>query len=277
MQNLGSYLSRVHEMHPLIHNITNYVTVHDVANVEIAAGASPVMTDGALDDVRDMARLVSGLNINIGTPRQSYEEVCMAALNSAAETGAVIVLDPVGAGATAYRSELSKKLLETGKLTAVKGNISEIGALFGGQGNTQGVDADLAESVHEENIDEVAKKLQAYAAQYNLIIVATGAIDLIVDAKQAYAVYNGTPMQSEITGAGCMLSGILTSYLAANKDDMLAAALAAVCMFGIAGERAEQLMLEYGRGNASFSNYLIDEVYLMDAERLDDNADFEQR
>ena len=277
MQNLGSYLEQVHKQSPLVHNITNYVTVHDVANAIIACGASPVMTDGAIEDVKAMAAIASGLNVNIGTPTNDYEEVCLKAVEAQAQGSNIIVLDPVGAGATEYRTNLCKSILDTHKVSLIKGNLSEIKALFTDEAQTKGVDADIADKATEDNLDSLIEQMQMWAAQYELIIVATGEIDIVLDPFRAFAVYNGSPMMSEITGSGCMLSGVLTAYVAANPKDQLSAALAALCAFGIAGERAEQLTLERGHGNATFSNYLIDELYLMDAERLDENADYEQR
>lgn len=277
MEQLASCFEHVHTQNPLIHNITNYVTVHDVANAVIAAGASPVMTDGVLEDVFDMAAMAAGLNINIGTPKENYDEVCLKAIEAQSQGSGVIVLDPVGAGATEYRTRLCKKILNTHKVSAIKGNLSEIKALFSDDAHTKGVDAALGDKATNENLDALIEQMQMWAAQYELIIVATGEIDIVLDPFRAYAVYNGSEMMGKITGAGCMLSGVLSAYLAANPNNKLDGALSALCAFGIAGELAEVRMREHGHANATFSNYLIDELFLLTNTRLEELARYEKR
>ena len=146
---------------PLVHNITNYVTVNDVANVLLACGGSPIMSDD-IDDVEDITSICGGLNINIGTLNKNTIPSMFAAGKKANELGHVTLLDPVGAGASKLRTETANKLIDEVKFDVIRGNISEIKTLMLGSGSTKGVDADVADKVTEDNIDETIAKLKAF-------------------------------------------------------------------------------------------------------------------
>ena len=260
---------------PLIHNITNYVTVNDVANVILACGGSPIMSDET-EDVEDITSLCGGLNINIGTLHKTSIEGMFRAGRRANELGHPVVLDPVGAGASALRTDTSLSLMSEVRLSAVRGNISEIRTLAEGRGNTKGVDADISDAVTESTLDEAVALVKTFARNAGCIIAVTGAIDLVSDGTVCYVIRNGRPEMGKITGTGCQLSGVMTAYLAANPDRRLEAAAAAVCMMGVAGETGWSRMRN-GDGNATYRNRIIDAVYNMTGDELEKGAKYELR
>lgn len=260
---------------PLVHNITNYVTVNDVANVILACGGSPIMSDET-EDVEDITSLCGGLNINIGTLHKTSIEGMFRAGRRANALGHPVVLDPVGAGASTFRTDTALSFMRELHLSAVRGNISEIRALAEGRGNTKGVDADLADAVTEITLDAAVAFVKAFARKSGCIAAVTGAIDLVSDGTACYVIRNGRPEMGKITGTGCQLSGIMTAYLAANPDCALEAAAASVCVMGLAGEIGWSRM-QNGDGNATYRNRIIDAVYNMTGEELEKGAKYELR
>ena len=272
---LGNCIENVRKTVPLVHNITNYVTVNDVANVLLACGGSPIMSDEP-DDVEDITTICGGLNINIGTLNKSSIEGMYRAGRRAAALGHVVLLDPVGAGASALRTNTAVGLMDEIRFTAIRGNISEIKTLALGSGTTKGVDADVADAVTEDSLDGAVKFAKELAARTGAIIAITGAIDLVADADRCYVIRNGRPEMGRITGTGCQLSGMMTAFLAANPDTPLEAAAAAVCTMGLAGEIGWSRMQE-GDGNSTYRNRIIDAIYNMDGAALDAGAKYEIR
>ena len=232
---LGVYLQNVRDKVPLVHNITNYVTVNDVANILLACGGSPIMSDEP-QDVEDITSICGGLNINIGTLNVRSIEGMLGAGRKANELGHPILLDPVGAGASALRTNTAVMLMETLRFDVIRGNISEIKTLAQGSGTTKGVDADVADAVTEENLDEAVTFAKDFAKKAGTIVAITGAIDLVSDGETCYVIRNGRPEMGKITGTGCQLSGMMTAFLVANPDHKLEAAAAAVCAMGLAGQ-----------------------------------------
>ena len=260
---------------PLVHNITNYVTVNDVANIILACGASPIMSDEP-DDVTDITSICSSLNINIGTLHKSSIEAMYLAGKRANELGHPILLDPVGAGASALRTNTAVGLMEQLQLTVIRGNISEIKTLANGNGTTKGVDADVTDKVTDDTLDEAILFVKKFAAQSKAIIAVTGAIDLVSDGTRCYVIRNGRPEMGQITGTGCQLSGMLTAFLCANPDHILDAVAAAVCVMGTAGEIAWENMRPED-GNATYRSRIIDAVCNLTGEELERRADYEVR
>ena len=222
---LGTCLENVRNTVPLVHNITNYVTVNDVANILLACGGSPIMSDEP-EDVEDITAICGGLNINIGTLNQRSIEGMFRAGKKANELDHVVLLDPVGAGASALRTNTAVELMEKIRFTVIRGNISEIKTLALGSGTTKGVDADVADAVTEENLDNAVKFVKDFAAKSGAIVAVTGAIDLVSDGKSCYVIRNGRPEMGRITGTGCQLSGMMTAFVVANPDNKLEAAAA---------------------------------------------------
>lgn len=272
---LKEMLDNLREKAPLIHNITNYVTVNDCANILLACGSSPIMADDP-EDAAEITAICGGLNINIGTLNQRTIPAMLAAGKKSNEYGHPVLLDPVGAGASSLRTQTARQLMDQVRLAAIRGNISEIKTLALGSGTTKGVDADVADTVSEETLAQTIEFAKEFAGKTNAIIVITGAIDIVADAQVAFAARNGHPMMSKITGSGCMLSAMMTAYLTANPADPLKACLAAVCAMGLCGEKAFDGLTDRD-GNATFRNYLIDEIYHLDGETLERGANYELR
>ncbi len=272
---LGDCLTAVHEKTPLIHNITNYVTVNDVANALLACGGSPIMSDEP-KDVEDITSICGGLNINIGTLNERSIEAMFLAGKRALELGHVILLDPVGAGASALRTSTAQDIVEKLHPSIIRGNISEIKTLAKGAGTTKGVDADAADTVTEENLDEMVSFVKAFAEKTNAVIAITGAIDLVSDSERCYVIRNGRKEMSRITGTGCQLSSVATAYAVANPENMVDAVAAAVCLMGLSGEIGWSKMQD-GDGNSTYRNRIIDAIFNMDAKTLEEGAKYEIR
>ena len=260
---------------PLIHNITNYVTVNDCANIVLACGASPIMSDDQ-SEVEEITTICGGLNINIGTLNKRTIESMLLAGKRANALNHPAVLDPVGAGASKLRTETAQKLLEEVKFTVIRGNISEVKTLASGSGTTKGVDADVADAVTDANLDNAVAFVKNFAAKSGAIVAVTGAIDLVSDGKTCYVIRNGRPEMGKITGTGCQLSGMMTAFVVANPDNRLEAAAAAVCAMGLAGEIGWSRMQD-GDGNSTYRNRIIDAIYNMDGATLDGGAKYELR
>lgn len=260
---------------PLIHNITNYVTVNDVANILLACGGSPIMSDEA-EDVEDITSICNGLNINIGTLHKSSIEGMLRAGKKANDLHHPILLDPVGAGASKFRTETALKLMQELNLAVIRGNISEIKTLALGSGTTKGVDADVSDAVTEENLEQAIEFVKAFSKKTGTIIAVTGRIDLVTDGNRCYVIRNGRPEMGKITGTGCQLSGMMTAFITANPDEMLEAAAAAVCAMGLAGEIGWSRM-QTGDGNATYRNRIIDAIYNMTGDILEKGANYEIR
>lgn len=271
---LGKYLDNLRAKGALIHNITNYVTVNDCANILIACGGAPIMAD-EVDEVAEITSICAGLNINIGTLNSRTIESMFIAGKRANELGHPIVLDPVGAGASRLRTDTAKKLMQELKLSVIRGNISELKALALGSGGAKGVDADVADAVTEENLDSSVDFVKKLAASQNAVIAITGAIDIVADGERAFVIRNGCPMMSQITGSGCMLSAMTAAYITANTENTLEAAAAAVCAMGLCGEKALEITQRNNEGNSSYRNRLIDEIYKLTGEELDRGARYE--
>ena len=274
-QVLKTMLENVRAKTPLVHNITNYVTVNDVANVLLAAGGSPIMSDDA-DDVEDIMSICGGLNINIGTLNKNTIPSMFLAGKKANALGHIVLLDPVGAGASRLRTDTANRLMQEVRFDAVRGNISEIKTLCTGSGSTKGVDADAVDAVTEANLDNGVQLVKTFAAQTGCIIAVTGAIDLVSDGERCWCIRNGRAEMSRITGTGCQLSALMTAFLVANPDRKLDAAAAAVCMMGLAGEIGWANM-QPGDGNSTYRNRIIDAIFNMTGDALEEGAKYELR
>lgn len=265
-------LENVRNSHPLIHNITNYVTVNDCANILLACGGSPIMADDA-GEVEEIAALCGGLVLNIGTLDARTVPAMLAAGRRSNALGHPVVLDPVGAGASALRTGTALELLEQVRFSVIRGNISEIRALALGGGSTQGVDADADDAVRPDTLDEAVHFVQDFARRTGAAVAVTGAVDIVADGEKAYCIYNGHPMMSRVTGTGCQLSALTAVFAAAAPGHVLEAAASAVCAMGVCGELAHERMGELD-GNAAYRSHIIDAVYRLDGETLDRRADY---
>lgn len=259
---------------PLVHSITNYVTVNDCANALLAIGASPIMSDEP-NDVVDIQTICGGLTLNIGTLNTRSVEGMFVAGARASELGHPIVLDPVGAGASALRTRTAGDLLDKLDVSVIRGNMSEVKALAGGASSTRGVDVCPDDAVTDDNLAASAAFARAFAAQTGAVVAITGAIDIVANGEHAYAIRNGSALMGRITGAGCMLSCLCTAYAVANPAALLDATVAAVAGMGLAGQIAQGRMSGYD-GNGSFRTYVLDALYHLDGDALEAGAKVEQ-
>ncbi|WP_304507779.1 hydroxyethylthiazole kinase [Anaerotignum sp.] len=270
-------IKRVRKTVPLVHNITNYVTVNDVANILLACGGSPIMADDA-GEAAEITSICGGLNINIGTLNSRTIESMLLAGKKAKELEHITVLDPVGAGASKLRTETAMRLLEEVGFSVIRGNVSELKTLWGKEGKTKGVDADIADSVTEENLDEMVQFAKKLSKKTGAVIAMTGAIDVVAHENKAYAIRNGNPLMSKITGTGCMLSGVVAAYCVANPENLLDATAAAVAAMGLSGEIAlERLKKTELGGTSSYRTYIIDAMSNMTDEILEEGMKIEAR
>lgn len=271
---LSACLENVRANVPLVHCITNYVTVNDCANALLGCGGSPIMSDEP-EDVADITSICGGLVLNIGTLNRRSIEGMRVAGARAAELSHPIVVDPVGAGASALRTATAGELIDHLPVTVVRGNMSEIKAVAGAAAATRGVDVNPDDAVTEGNLAASAAFARGLAAKLGCVVAITGAIDIVASAERAVAVRNGVAMMGKVTGAGCMLSCLVGAYVVANPADALAATVAAIAGEGLAGEVAYGRMGELD-GNGSFRTYLLDAICNMDAAQLAAGAKVEE-
>lgn len=272
---LGACLDRVRERRPLIHCITNYVTANDVANLLLACGASPIMADEP-EEVEEITARCAGLCLNLGTPSRRTIPSLMRAGVKAGELGRPVVLDPVGVGASALRLRTAQELIARVTFTVLRGNVSELRALAGGQEHTRGVDAGGADAVTEAELERGVAFAKGTARRTGTVVAVTGAIDLVSDGEQCVVIRNGRPEMGLVTGTGCQLSALTAACLAASPERPLEAAAAAVCAMGVAGELAWARMSPQD-GNATYRDRIIDAVCRMDGAALEKGANYEMR
>ncbi|WP_050623791.1 hydroxyethylthiazole kinase [Clostridium phoceensis] len=272
---LGACLDRVRERRPLIHCITNYVTANDVANLLLACGASPIMADEP-EEVEEITARCAGLCLNLGTPSRRTIPSLMRAGVKAGELGRPVVLDPVGVGASALRLRTAQELMARVPFTVLRGNVSELRALAGGQEHTRGVDAGGADAVTEAELERGVAFAKGTARCTGTVVAVTGAIDLVSDGEQCVVIRNGRPEMGLVTGTGCQLSALTAACLAASPEHPLEAAAAAVCAMGVAGELAWARMSPQD-GNATYRDRIIDAVCRMDGAALEKGANYEMR
>jgi hydroxyethylthiazole kinase len=252
-------LGRVRAQRPLIHHITNYVTVNDCANITLCAGGAPVMAD-AREEVAEMAAVSGALVLNIGTLNATLIEAMLIAGAAANAHNIPVILDPVGAGATRFRTESAHRLLDELDIAILKGNAGEVGVLAGAQGIVRGVDS---EGLSGDPI-EIAGQ---FAKDHGIVVVISGETDIVTNGMRTLLVENGDPMMGLVSGTGCMASSIVGTFAAVSKDPVIAAA-GALAAFGLAGENAAA---KFGRPGA-FKTALFDELAALSLIELDEHA-----
>jgi hydroxyethylthiazole kinase len=255
----GQSLRRIRERKPLVHQITNYVVMNETANATLALGALPVMAH-AREEVEEMVALAGALVLNIGTLSPHWVEAMLAAGRAANERGIPVVLDPVGVGATSYRTETAHKILDQVAVAVLRGNAGEVATLVGVDAEVRGVEA-IGDS------GDSAALARAAARQLGVVVSVTGAIDHVSDGERVVAIANGHPLLASITGTGCMSSAITGCFLAA-ADSPLDAAVEALVAFGVAGEDAAR----DAKGPGSFHVGLYDALAALDPETLEGRA-----
>ncbi len=252
-------LTRIRSEKPVVHHITNYVTVNDCANITICAGASPVMAD-SLDEVSEMVRIAGALVLNIGTLNRELVESMLVAGKTANELGIPIILDPVGVGATELRTKSAVKLTEQLDISVIKGNAGEIGILSGAKATVRGVDSG---SLDEDRL-QVAVKCSNLTG---VVVAMSGEKDIVTDGKIVYSVENGHSLMGNLSGTGCMASS-LSGAFAAVSDSYLESTASALALFGLCGEKASV----YAKGPYSFRTGLCDELFRLKPVELSVDA-----
>lgn len=269
-------LENVSIQQPLVHSITNYVTVNDCANIVLACGGAPIMADD-INEVEEIIAICNALVINIGTLNERTVAAMIKAGKKANALGRPVILDPVGAGASTLRTNTVFALLKEVQFSVIRGNVSEIKTIASGSGTTKGVDADSNDAISADTLEAMTVFAKNLSAKTGAVIAITGALDIVADSQQALVIRNGHPMMSRITGTGCMLTAVIGSYCGANPHDLLLATAAAVSGIGLCGELAFAKVQAQDAGTASFRTYLIDAMSLMNIETLAGGMQIETR
>lgn len=281
---LYSLIGLIREKQPLIHCITNYVTAGDVANAILACGASPVMADYPRE-VAEVTSLADCLLLNTGTPKDTTESSILLAGREANRLGRPIIFDPVGIGISRFRTEMILCILKEVKTSVIRGNASEIKFLLNeltmssSQNHklmSQGVDVSPDDQITSNNQNNLAETARALSVMTGAVIIITGSTDIVSTWEETCLIKNGSPLMSRITGAGCMLNGVIASYTAAlqisssrpSLHERFMAASLAVAVYGLCGERAAKKTKNESAGTGSFRTFFLDEISLLDSAGL---------
>jgi hydroxyethylthiazole kinase len=256
----GTTLRLLRERKPLVHQITNYVVMNETANATLALGALPVMAH-AREEVEEMVVLAGALVVNIGTLSPHWVDAMLAAGKAANGAGVPVVLDPVGAGATRYRTDTAKRILSEVDVAVLRGNQGEIATLVGVDAEVRGVESIGA-------VGDAAELARLAGKNLGVVASVTGAVDHVSDGRRVLAVANGHELLATVTGTGCMSSAISGCFLAAKRDAPLEAAAGALAAFGVAGEDAAR----DAKGPGTFHVNLYDALAALDPDTLDDRA-----
>jgi hydroxyethylthiazole kinase len=256
----GTTLRAIRDGKPLVHQITNYVVMNETANATLALGALPVMAH-ARDEVEEMVALAGALVLNIGTLSPHWVEAMLVAGKAANAAGTPLVLDPVGAGATRYRTDTARRILDEVDVTVLRGNAGEVATLVGVSAEVRGVESIGAG-------DDPAELARAAARNLGVVASVTGAVDHVSDGERGLAIANGHELLASVTGTGCMSSAITGCFLAAKGAEPLEAAAEALAAFGVAAEDAAR----DASGPGTFHVNLYDALAALDPETLDGRA-----
>ena len=256
----GTTLRELRERKPLVHQITNYVVMNETANATLAVGALPVMAH-AREEVEEMVGLASALVLNIGTLSEQWIEAMLLAGGAASARGIPVVLDPVGAGATAYRTDTARRILDEVRVTVLRGNAGEVATLVGADAEVRGVESIAA------GLEPAELAAQA-GGQLGVVASVTGPIDHVSDGERTLAAANGHPLLAAVTGTGCISSALTGCFLAAKPEEPLGAAAEALAAFGVAAEDAAV----GADGPGTFHARLYDALAALDPATLDGRA-----
>lgn len=266
MKEIAVLADILREKKPLVHHITNYVTVNDCANITLAIGASPIMAD-ALEEAAEIAAIASSLVLNMGTLNARTIPAMLAAGKAANSAGVPIVFDPVGAGASRLRNDTAAQITREVNLAVVRGNISEVRFLAGVASQTKGVDASQMDL---ENTADAKQTAKAVAKKLHCVVAITGKVDIISDGTQTVCIENGHQLLASLTGTGCMCTSLIGAFCGAAPGQPLEAAAAALLTMGIAGETAFERAGRLGTG--SFRAALHDAVSQMCTKYIRERA-----
>jgi hydroxyethylthiazole kinase len=253
-------LRQLRERKPLVHQITNYVVMNETANATLALGALPVMAH-AREEVEEMVGLAGALVLNIGTLSSHWVEAMIAAGKAANAAGIPVVLDPVGAGATRYRTDTTKRILAEVDVTVLRGNQGEVATLVGVDAEVRGVESIAAGG-------DAAELARLAGRNLGLVASVTGPVDHVSNGERMLAVANGHELLATVTGTGCMSSASTGCFLAAKREEPVEAAAEALAAFGVAAEDAAR----DAKGPGTFHVNLYDALAALDPETLDGRA-----
>lgn len=261
-EQMAATLTAVRQQHPLVHNITNYVTMNTTANTLLALGAAPVMAH-AIEEVEELAAVVSALVLNIGTLSTPWIEAMFRAGRVALAKGIPVVLDPVGAGATRLRTDTARRLIAELHPTIVRGNASEILALADGDFQARGVDT-------QHSVGQARAVAGELARRHGTVVAVTGPEDFVTDGRREARIRNGHALMARITGSGCAATALIGA-LCAVEPDSFQAAITALTLFGIAGE----LAAVGTPGPGTFQVRLLDALAALDTAQVQHRARYE--
>lgn len=264
IENIQQLQRQIKERKPLIHCITNPISIHDCANVILAAGGRPIMAEHPVE-VEEITSMAESLMLNLGNITDVRMESMKIALKTAQKKGIPVLLDLVGVACSKLRMEYAKELMKEGSVSILKGNMSEILAIAGEPSHSIGIDAGREDAIDSGNLNRIVKIFRRLSDETGAVILASGKEDLIVDGEKAYLISNGDPMLSDITGTGCMLGALCSAYLAAGRDRSTAAAILGTVSMGIAGELAAKDC----PGTGTFQVRLLDCLYGLDEAVLE--------
>lgn len=270
--NFAEILAQVRSNVPLVQCITNFVTVNDCANIILAAGGSPSMAQ----DIREVEEVIEGaaaLLCNMGAIE--YKDSMLLAGKRANQLGKPVVLDPVAAAGTRLRREVSKELLENIQFTVIRGNASEIRGLAGENCTGSGVDVSELDVITEENLESSMELVRNLSRNTGSVIAVSGKLDVISDGNRVVVLRNGCTAMSRITGSGCMLTALISTFCGAVPQQPFKATCTAMAVMGVCGELAEERRIQNGTGNATFRTDLIDAVFNLTEQQLLEYVQYE--
>lgn len=270
---IGSFWQNLKHKRPLIHVINNYVSATDTANLLLACGARPIMAD-APEEAAEISASCDGLCINLGTLSASRLEAMLKAGQTANTLDIPIVLDPVGVGASTFRMEAARKLLQNLNFSIIRGNASELRALLHHTTEAVGVDVSAKDRLDQDNLTQGIELARELSLKTSTTVLMTGAIDIITSHGKTALVRNGVPRMQMLTGIGCQLSALCAAFLASNPSESWTSALAAVSTMGVCAEQAEAMLKEQ-EGNGTFRTRLLDAFCQLNKEALEKEARYE--
>lgn len=250
LENCAQIWEDLRKTKPLVHCITNYVTVNDVANIILCAGGSPAMVEHP-GEAGEFVNFAQALYLNLGTLTSEQEAAMLAASRQAALKGVPLIIDPVACGVIPRKLQVLDHIRQTGQITLLKGNIAEIKSLAGLQGQARGVDS----MDSGEGLEGACRQL---SQQEKAIVAATGAIDVVASGDKAAQISNGSSLFQSITGAGCMVAGVIAACIGTPGADPFLASITGLVAYNIAGERAAA---RSGENPGTFREMLFDSLY----------------
>lgn len=260
IEEIAGSLSKVRKARPIVDCLTNRVTINDCANILLACGGSPIMAEDERE-IEEIVGISSAVVLNMGILKQDVISAMIKAGRCANQQNKVVLLDPVGMGASALRNDTAKLLLQMAKPSVIRGNMSEIKALCGVQGTSRGVDASFEDAVTEESLQKQALLVRDLAKSYGCVVCGTGAVDILSDGEKTVFLKNGHPMLCDVTGTGCMLSAMAGAFC--SVAGAFAGMAAAVTVMNLAGEKAAMDCRRQGDGIGTFRIKLLDYIYTL--------------